>query len=183
MGFRFPQRTRLRSNGAAAGARADYVQRRHEIWGGYGLQADLFLELASRTDSRTGLTIIGKPPPPQRTADSARKAENPIADSIPWDDSISRVDGADEADAIFALIKGGRRRLLSEKDRCRHSGPRRLVVSPMKKQKLVARSRGRVPRAVESGVGFGHIANKGDGIRSGGGKNLGYANAHGPAPT
>jgi ribose 5-phosphate isomerase A len=97
-----------------AAARAlDFIKDGMKVGLGTGSTADAFLDLLAPRVA-AGLKIIGTPTS-QRTADKARSLGIPIQDL----DSLGRldvvIDGADEADRDFNLIKGGGGAHLREK--------------------------------------------------------------------
>ncbi len=97
---------------AAAGA-LDYVQDGMKIGLGTGSTAEVFLELLAGK-VRAGLRIIGTPTS-QRTAEKARALGIAIEELDSLGELDLVVDGADEADHDFNLIKGGGGALLREK--------------------------------------------------------------------
>jgi ribose 5-phosphate isomerase A len=127
----------------------DFVKDGMKLGLGTGSTADLFLEfLAPRV--RGGLKVLGVPTS-ERTAQKARSLGIPLAaldDLAPLDLTI---DGADEADRNFDLIKGGGGALLREKI-VASSSKRMLVVAD--ESKLVARL-GKFPLPVEV-IEFAH---------------------------
>lgn len=98
----------------AAAARAlDFVQDGMKLGLGTGSTADMFLELLAER-IKGGLKIIGTPTS-ERTAAKSRQLNIPLADLDSLGELDLTVDGADEADADLALIKGGGGALLREK--------------------------------------------------------------------
>jgi len=97
---------------AAAGA-LDYVKDGMKIGLGTGSTAEAFLELLAGK-VRAGLKIVGTPTS-QRTADRARALGIAIEELDKLGELDLVVDGADEADHDFNLIKGGGGALLREK--------------------------------------------------------------------
>ncbi|MFZ5918773.1 MAG: ribose-5-phosphate isomerase RpiA [Chloroflexota bacterium] len=117
---------------------------------GTGSTAAYFIEMLGQALQKGALTGIAGVPSSERTAALARQAGIPLADLAdhPWLDLA--VDGADEIDPAFNLIKGLGRALLREKIVELHS--RRFIVIG-DESKLVARL-GRGPLPVEM-VPFG----------------------------
>ena len=133
---------------AAAGA-LEFVESGMKLGLGTGTTAEIFLELLGEK-VRSGLTIIGAATS-ERTEARARSlgiACGTLDDLAPLDLDI---DGADEADRIFNLIKGGGGALLREKIVAASS--KRMIVI-MDGSKLVDRL-GRFPLPVEV-TPFGH---------------------------
>lgn len=112
---------------------------------GTGSTAAYFIEMLGQALQKGALTGIVGVPSSERTAALARQAGIPLADLAdhPWLDLA--VDGADEIDPAFNLIKGLGRALLREKIVEVHS--RRFIVIG-DESKLVARL-GRGPLPVE----------------------------------
>ncbi|HEY5238945.1 MAG TPA: ribose-5-phosphate isomerase RpiA [Rhizomicrobium sp.] len=136
----------------AAAARAlDFVEDGMKLGLGTGSTAEAFLDvLAPRI--RGGLKIVGTATS-ERTAVKARALGIPLADldmQAPLDLTI---DGADEADRAFNLIKGGGGALLREKI-VAASSKRMIVIAD--ESKLV-RKLGKFPLPVEV-TNFGHAA-------------------------
>lgn len=136
---------------AVAARAVDFVTDGMKLGLGTGSTADFFLEfLAPRV--RGGLKVLGVPTS-ERTAQKARGLGIPLAaldDLAPLDLTI---DGADEADRNFDLIKGGGGALLREKIVAASS--RRMIVIT-DESKLVARL-GKYPLPVEV-IEFGHVS-------------------------
>ncbi len=134
---------------AAAMRAADLVQAGMKLGLGTGSTAEAFLEiLADRV--RGGLKIIGTPTS-KRTEDKARALGVPLGDLDKLAPLDLTVDGADEADSDFNLIKGGGGALLREKI-VAASSKRMAVIAD--ESKLVARL-GKFPLPVEV-IAFGH---------------------------
>ncbi len=152
----------------AAAARAlDFVTDGMKLGLGSGSTAEAFVELLGAR-VRGGLNVVCVPTS-ERTAQMARALGMVLAnlDDVAPLDLV--VDGADEADAAFNLIKGGGGALLREKI-VATSSRRMIVVADA--SKLVARL-GRFPLPVEV-VEFGHATTAARIIRAVAG--LGYAN-------
>jgi ribose 5-phosphate isomerase A len=133
---------------AAAGA-LDYVKDGMKIGLGTGSTAEAFLELLAEK-VRGGLKIIGTPTS-QRTADRARALGITIEDLDVLGTLDLVVDGADEADHDFNLIKGGGGALLREKI-VANSAPQMVVIAD--ETKLVNRL-GAFDLPIEV-ISFGH---------------------------
>jgi ribose 5-phosphate isomerase A len=135
----------------AAAARAlEFVEDGMKLGLGTGSTAEAFLDVLAES-VRGGLRIIGTATS-QRTADKARALGIPLAelDSLGALDLV--IDGADEADPDFNLIKGGGGALLREKI-VAASGARMIVIAD--DSKYVQRL-GAFPLPVEV-VPFGHV--------------------------
>ena len=134
---------------AAAERALTFVENGMRLGLGTGTTVEIFLELLAER-VRGGLTVTGTPT-------SKRTEEKALALDIPLDDLDSlapldlAVDGADEADRAFNLIKGGGGALLREKIVA--SSARRLLVIA-DSSKLVERL-GHFPLPVEV-LPFGH---------------------------
>lgn len=134
---------------AAAMRAVDLVQSGMKLGLGTGSTAEAFLEiLADRV--RGGLKIIGTPTS-KRTEDEARALGIPLDDLDKLAPLDLTVDGADEADSDFNLIKGGGGALLHEKIVAASS---KLMAIIADESKLVARL-GKFPLPVEV-IAFGH---------------------------
>jgi len=134
---------------AAAAKALDFVQPGMKLGLGTGSTAEIFLDLLGPR-VRGGLQILGVPTS-DRTTQKARMLGIPLAaldDLAPLDLTI---DGADEADREFSLIKGAGAALLREKI-VAVSSKRMIVIAD--ESKLVARL-GKFPLSVEV-VEFGH---------------------------
>lgn len=134
---------------AAAMRALDFVEDGMRLGLGSGSTAEAFLEvLAPRV--KGGLRILGVPTS-QRTAELARSLAIPLADLDSLASLDVTVDGADEADRAFTLIKGGGGALMREKI-VAASSRKMIVIADA--SKLVAKL-GRYPLPVEVDV-FGH---------------------------
>jgi ribose 5-phosphate isomerase A len=129
---------------AAAALRAmDFVHSGMKLGLGTGSTAEAFLQVLARR-VKGGLSIVGAATS-ERTAIAARNLGIPIASLEQLAPLDIVIDGADEADLDFNLIKGGGGALLREKIVANAS--RRMVVV-MDSSKLVTRL-GRFPLPVE----------------------------------
>jgi ribose 5-phosphate isomerase A len=134
---------------AAAGRALEFVRDGMKLGLGTGTTAEAFLDLLAEK-VRSGLQIIGATTS-QRTAEMARALGIPLGDLDELAPLDIDIDGADEADRDFNLIKGGGGALLHEKIvAC--SSKRMIVI--MDGSKLVERL-GQFPLPVEVTC-FGH---------------------------
>ncbi len=102
-----------RQKALAAAAALDYVEAGMTLGLGSGSTAEIFLRLLGER-VKEGLDVRGVPTS-QRTADVAREAGVPLIEVDHVDHIAVTVDGADEVDGRFQLIKGGGACLLREK--------------------------------------------------------------------
>ncbi len=138
----------------AAAARAlDFVEDGMKLGLGTGSTADLFLELLAER-IRGGLKIVGTPTS-ERTAAKSRELNIPLAELDALGELDLAVDGADEADADLALIKGGGGALLREKIVA--ASARRMVV--IADESKLVKPLGAFPVPVEV-IPFGHGTTK-----------------------
>jgi len=152
----------------AAAARAlDFVGNRMKLGLGTGSTADLFLELLAER-IRGGLNIIGTPTS-ERTATKSRQLNIPLAELDTLGELDLVVDGADEADANLALIKGGGGALLREKI-VAACGKRMVVIADDSK---LVKKLGAFPVPVEV-IPFGHGTTKARIVKAA--SELGYRN-------
>jgi ribose 5-phosphate isomerase A len=152
----------------AAAARAlELVRDGMKLGLGTGTTAEAFLELLAEK-VRAGLRIIGAATS-QRTEEKARALGIPVGDLDDLAPLDLDIDGADEADREFNLIKGGGGALLREKIVA--SSSKQMIVI-MDESKVVDRL-GRFPLPVEV-TRFGH-ATTARRIRNAA-ASLGYAN-------
>src|ERR1700733_14889132 len=134
---------------AAAMRALEYVEDGMKLGLGSGSTAEAFLEvLAPRV--RGGLKIVGTASS-ERTAQKARSLAIPLADLDTLAPLDLTIDGADEADRAFNLIKGGGGGLLREKIAGASSRKMGVIADA---SKLVARL-GKFPLPVEVST-FGH---------------------------
>jgi ribose 5-phosphate isomerase A len=133
----------------AARRALDFVTDGMRLGLGTGTTAEAFLDLLGQR-VREGLRIVGAPSS-QRTAEKAHALGIPLADPDSLAPLDLAVDGADQADRAFNLIKGGGGALLREKIVAASS--RRMVVIA-DGSKLVERL-GRFPLPIEV-TPFGH---------------------------
>jgi ribose 5-phosphate isomerase A len=152
---------------AAAERAVEFVRDGMTLGLGTGTTAEAFLELLAEK-IRSGLQIICATTS-QRTAEKARALNIPLGDIDELAPLDLDIDGADEADRDFNLIKGGGGALLREKIVA--SSSRRMIVI-MDESKLVERL-GQFPLPVEvTRFGHGTTARR---IRNAA-ASLGYAN-------
>ena len=100
----------------AAQAALDYVESGMTLGLGSGSTAEIFIARLGEVIRAGGLTGIRAVPTSEATARAAQAASVPL---IPVDQAVRidlTVDGADEVDGRFRLIKGGGGCLLREKD-------------------------------------------------------------------
>lgn len=148
----------------AAAAALDYIEDGMTIGLGSGSTAEIFVRLLAER-VQDGLSIKGVPTSEQ-TADLARELGVPLVDVDHVDHIAVTVDGADEVDGRFQLIKGGGGRHLREKIIAQASD---LMVVIVDEGKLVD-TLGKFPLPVEVDTFGFSIAAKQifDGLRSAG---------------
>ncbi|MFS2318140.1 ribose-5-phosphate isomerase RpiA [Maricaulis sp. D1M11] len=127
----------------AAAAAFDYVEEGMTLGLGSGSTAEIFVRMLGER-VRNGLNIKGVPTSDQ-TADLARDVGIPLLDVDHVDQIAVTIDGADEVDGRFQLIKGGGGRHLREKLIARASD---LMVVIVDESKLVS-TLGQFPLPVE----------------------------------
>lgn len=127
----------------AAAAALDYVESGMTIGLGSGSTAEIFVRLLAER-IKDGLTIKGVPSSEQ-TAALARDLGVPLVDIDHVDHIAVTIDGADEVDGRFQLIKGGGGRHLREKIIAKASD---LMVVVVDESKLVS-TLGAFPLPVE----------------------------------
>lgn len=99
---------------SAALAALSYVEDGMTLGLGTGSTAEIFIELLGARMAETSLQVRGVATS-RRTADAAEAVGIPVVDIERVDRIHLAVDGADEVDPAFALIKGGGGALLREK--------------------------------------------------------------------
>ena len=127
----------------AAAAALDYVESGMTLGLGSGSTAEIFLRLLGEK-VRDGLDVRGVPTS-QRTAEVAVEHGVPLIDVDHVDHIAITIDGADEVDGRFQLIKGGGACLLREKIIANASD---LMIVMVDETKLVA-TLGKFPLPVE----------------------------------
>lgn len=132
-----------RQKALAAAAALDYVESGMTLGLGSGSTAEIFLRLLGE-QVKEGLDVKGVPTS-QRTADVAREVGVPLIAVDHVDRLNVTVDGADEVDGRFQLIKGGGACLLREKIIANASD---LMVVMVDETKLVS-TLGKFPLPVE----------------------------------
>lgn len=132
-----------RQKALAAAAALDYVENGMTLGLGSGSTAEIFLRLLGEK-VKEGLDVKGVPTS-QRTADVAREVGVPLIAVDHVDRLNVTVDGADEVDGRFQLIKGGGACLLREKIIANASD---LMVVMVDETKLVS-TLGKFPLPVE----------------------------------
>lgn len=132
-----------RQKALAAAAALDYVEDGMTLGLGSGSTAEVFVRLLAER-VKDGLTIKGVPTSEQ-TAALAEELGVPLIDVDHVDHIAVTVDGADEVDGRFQLIKGGGGRHLREKIIAQASD---LMVVIVDESKLVS-SLGKFPLPVE----------------------------------
>lgn len=136
---------------AAAVRALDFVEDGMKLGLGTGSTAEAFLDvLAPRI--KGGLSIVGVPTS-EKTAQKARALGIPLSTLDQMGELDLTVDGADEADRAFNLIKGGGAALLREKI-VAASSKRMVVIADG--SKLVERL-GKYPLPIEVAA-FGHLS-------------------------
>jgi ribose 5-phosphate isomerase A len=132
-----------RQKAHAAAAALEYVEHGMTLGLGSGSTAEIFLRLLGER-VKEGLDVKGVPTS-QRTAEVAHEAGVPLIEVDHVDQIAVTVDGADEVDGRFQLIKGGGACLLREKIIANASD---LMVVMVDESKLVD-TLGRFPLPVE----------------------------------
>ena len=132
-----------RQKALAAAAALDYVENGMTLGLGSGSTAEIFLRLLGEK-VKEGLDVKGVPTS-QRTAEVAREVGVPLIAVDHVDRLNVTVDGADEVDGRFQLIKGGGACLLREKIIANASD---LMVVMVDETKLVS-TLGKFPLPVE----------------------------------
>ena len=132
-----------RQKARAAAAALDYIETGMTLGLGSGSTAEIFLRLLGER-VKDGLKVQGVPTS-QRTAEVAEEAGVPLIDVDHVDNIAVTIDGADEVDGRFQLIKGGGACLLREKIIAQASD---LMVVMVDETKLVS-TLGRFPLPVE----------------------------------
>ena len=127
----------------AAAAALDYVESGMTLGLGSGSTAEIFLRLLGEK-VRDGLDVRGVPTS-QRTAEVAVEHGVPLIDVDHVDHIAITIDGADEVDGCFQLIKGGGACLLREKIIAHASD---LMIVMVDETKLVS-TLGKFPLPVE----------------------------------
>lgn len=153
-----------RQKARAAAAAMQYVEDGMTLGLGSGSTAEIFVrQLGERV--RDGLTVKGIPTS-QATADLAKEVGVPLVDVDHVNHIAVTVDGADEVDGHFQLIKGGGGCLLREKIIAQASD---LMIVVIDETKLVS-TLGRFPLPVEvDRFGFSITAKQiFDGLRAAG---------------